>query len=426
MLFYGHVWLGTNKKGDLRPPQSTDQLELCCKGKTILSFVQVMVSRSERLSYFCCEFKMASMKRITRTFSFLYNCFAVYTILVYSLLIWFPFKGWLWGFVMMSFPVVIILHLIIFLFLLLSNRKKIILPLILLLLGCFFLPRTYSFTSSPNDLTDKTENSFTVMSYNVHGFYPDFGSGKKQINVNRKKMRRWIITTQADVLCMPEYVNYSGSEHMDANLELNRAGYTHVAYLNKNKWNMPHSYWGMAVFSKYPIISQKDTLFEMQNGLVCTDIKINSDTARIISLHLYSMTLNLKEFKEQKTLRGIARESKTTARLIKKGFDNHALELDVLETWIKESPYPVVVCGDFNETPYSYVYGKMKSLLKSTFEEKGRGFGFTFNKLPYFIRIDHHFYDHNKLDLLDFQTVDSVSYSDHYPLIATYKINRTN
>ncbi|TDE10490.1 endonuclease/exonuclease/phosphatase family protein [Dyadobacter psychrotolerans] len=361
------------------------------------------------------------MKRIKKTFSFFYKCFVIYTLVVYALLFWFPFKGWFWGFVMMSFPVVIAGHLIILAFSLFSSRKNVLLPLLVLLLGCIFLPRTYSFRSGPEKVTSKQEKSFKVMSYNVHGFQHNSQASKDQVNRDIKEMKEWIVNTKADILCLPEYINYSNTELMDATLELKRAGYKHVAYLNQTKWNMPHSYWGMAMFSKYPIIAQKDTVFEMQNGMIQSDIKVQGNTVRLISLHLLSMTLKLNAFRQQKTLKGVARESKKTTKLIKRGFDNHALEMTVLESWIKESPYPVIVCGDFNETPYSYVYGKTRSLLKSTFEEKGRGFGFTFNKLPYFIRIDHQFYDKNKLDLVDFQTVDSVRYSDHYPLIGTYE-----
>jgi endonuclease/exonuclease/phosphatase (EEP) superfamily protein YafD len=105
---------------------------------------------------------------------------------------------------------------------------------------------------------------------------------------------------------------------------------------------------------------------------------------------------------------------------MKNGFKRRAEEFTVLQDWIKTSPYPVLVCGDFNEVPYSYIYGELRKSLKNSFEEKGQGFGFSFNHLPYFIRIDHQFYNDKRLSVHDFTTYSKIKYSDHYPIMGTY------
>ena len=364
------------------------------------------------------------MKKNKTTFSFFYKCFVCYTLVVYALLAWVPFSGWIWGFVMMTFPLVIAGHLLYLIFSLFSNKKNLILPLIILLLGCFFLPRTYSFHSKGDNKTDSGRKSFKVMSYNVHVFQHYSDNTKMEVKQDIAEMRKWITTSGADVLCMPEYYNYEKSELFNVMPEFKKAGYKHTAYLNEFHGNRPENFWGLAIFSKLPIIAMKDTVFMAQNGMVSTDIKVGKDTVRIIALHMYSMTLQLDVLKNQKTTKGMIKEGKSTARQIKSGFVNHAMEMQLLEEWIKASPHPVIVCGDFNETPYGYVYGKTKALLNNAFEEKGSGFGFTFNKLPYFIRIDHQFYDPEKLSLVNFKTINSVKYSDHYPIMGTYQIRK--
>lgn len=322
----------------------------------------------------------------------------------------------------MSFPLVIVGHLSILLLSFFSKKhKNILLPVAMLVLGGVFLSRTYQINSSP-----AVENSeikgFKVMNYNVSGFQHDARAKKEQVNVEKKNMKEWVTSTGVDILCMAEYININGSGSLNVTNLLEKEGLKYVKYFNESEFNRPHSYWGMALFSKYPIVSSKDTVFEMQNGMIRADIKIGKDTIRVVSVHFYSMALKLKTLAAQRTLDGIIKEGTWTARMIKQGFSSHASELGALTSWVNSSPYPVIVCGDFNETPYGYVYGKTRSMLQSAFEKKGRGFGFTFNEAPYFIRIDHQFYDQSKLELVDFKTLRSVRYSDHYPLLGTYRV----
>ena len=364
------------------------------------------------------------MKKIASTFSFFYYLFLLYTLVSYALIYWSPLKGWFWGFIMMSFPLVIAGHLLILVMSLLSRKKKnIVLPFLVLLLGGFFLPRTFQWGNDPDEV-DTAKKKLTVIHYNVHGFQHSHGGDKETINAEKKKMKDWLVGIGGDVICMPEYVNYKGSGVMDVTDAFERAGYKNAVYFNSREYNRPHSYYGMVLFSKYPVVASRDTLFEMQNGMIQADIKVGKDTVRVISVHLFSMTLRLKALVSQRTSEGLIREGRSTARSIKLGFLNHAREAEVLKEWIRASPYPVIVGGDFNETPYSYVYGKIRGVLASTFEDKGSGFGFTFNEMPYFIRIDHQFYDDKRLKLIDFKTINDVKYSDHYPVMGTYQVRR--
>lgn len=359
------------------------------------------------------------MKKVTSIFSFFYRSFVLYTLTCYALLYWFPFNGWFWGFVMMSFPVVVIGHIIVLLFSLLSGGKKnVLLPVIMLLLAGIFLPRTFQLNGQVEIPEKKT---FKVMNYNVHGFENDSKRGQ-QYMVENSNMKEWVTNRDVDILCMAEYVNYENSTANNVSGALKNKGFKYKKHFNEHKFNRPQSYWGMVLFSKYPIVAARDTMFEMQNGMIQADIQVGTDTVRVLSVHLYSMALRLNTLAKQRTAKGILHEGKTTARLIKQGFLGHARELEVVLSWVKSSPYPVIVCGDFNETPYGYVYGKTSSMLQSAFEEGGNGFGFTYNQIPYFIRIDHQFYDKTQLKLVNFETLNGIPFSDHYPLVGTYTV----
>ena len=89
---------------------------------------------------------------------------------------------------------------------------------------------------------------------------------------------------------------------------------------------------------------------------------------------------------------------------------------------IAESPYKVIVFGDFNDVPASYAYTKIKGKLKDAFAETGSGLGCTFNDKYYHFRIDYVLYDPGAFTPIQYKT-DKVNYSDHYPVLCQIKIN---
>jgi endonuclease/exonuclease/phosphatase (EEP) superfamily protein YafD len=361
------------------------------------------------------------MKGIEKFLWFLYKCFVFYTFLVYALILWIPFDGWVAGFMMMSFPAAILVHLISVPIWFLINRRRALWPVITVVVGCIFLPRTFAFGKKHN-ANESQEQTFKVMSYNAHVFMLNADRRNAENREQIGKMKDWIAESGADILCLPEFYD-EDIKLFRTTSHFRNAGFKHVVKMKKTRRVKEKQYWGLALFSKFPIIGSKDTVFQAQNGMIRADIKVGNDTVRVIALHLYSMTLNLSKLAHQKQVDGVVREGKFTFAKMKDGFKMRSREVGALESWARSSPYPVILCGDFNEIPYGYVYGRLRQKYANAFEEKGSGFGFTFNHIPYFIRIDHQFYDQAKLKLEDFQTFRNVKYSDHYPLMGTYQFS---
>ncbi|WP_229238784.1 endonuclease/exonuclease/phosphatase family protein [Dyadobacter sp. Leaf189] len=320
---------------------------------------------------------------------------------------------------MMSFPVLMIVHIVSVPVWFLMDRKKALLPIAAVAVGCIFLPRTFAFGSE--DTAEVTrQKTFKVLGYNAHTFMLNGDRRNPETKEQIASMKEWIASTNADILCIPEF--YDEDVKLFRTTEyFRKQGYRHSIKFEKTRKRDKSQYLGLALFSKYPIVSQRDTIFQAQNGMIQADIKVGQDTVRIIALHLYSMTLNLSRLAHQKKMEGMMKEGKFTVGKMKDGFKKRSEELVALQSWAHDSPYPVVICGDFNEIPYGYVYGKLRKDLANAFEEKGSGFGFTFNHIPYFIRIDHQFYDAGRLDLLNFTTHRNIKYSDHYPISGTYR-----
>jgi endonuclease/exonuclease/phosphatase family metal-dependent hydrolase len=85
-----------------------------------------------------------------------------------------------------------------------------------------------------------------------------------------------------------------------------------------------------------------------------------------------------------------------------------------LKASISISPYPVIVCGDFNDPPGSFTYHTVSGGLKDSFVESGKGTANTYNgKLPSF-RIDYILYS-PVFKSYNFK-VTNIDHSDHFPV----------
>jgi endonuclease/exonuclease/phosphatase family metal-dependent hydrolase len=199
--------------------------------------------------------------------------------------------------------------------------------------------------------------------------------------------------------------------------KLARTSYHYIKYTSLK----PNSNFGIATFSKYPIVGGGDILFEKTYNLcIYTDIYINKDTVRVYNNHLqsvrflkqhYELVDSLKFPYHQKQFHGIW---DITTRL-KLAFKLRAMQAETIAVHIKRSPYPVMVCGDFNDTPVSYTYQTIRNNLNDAFEEAGSGFGHTYlGRFPSY-RIDYILFDNN-FGATNYRS-PKLELSEHYPVL---------
>ena len=187
-------------------------------------------------------------------------------------------------------------------------------------------------------------------------------------------------------------------------------------------------YWGQAIYSKYPIINKGEVdILSNANSVVYVDLDIRGTYVRIYSVHLETLKLDTEDLELNKTFdfsdsnNNISGKVKSLVSRIDKGFGRHGKQADMLREHINESPYPVIVMGDFNSSAFSYEYKEIKGNLVDAFEVGGQGFGKTF-VFPYFpLRIEFIMGD-PKFRLVEFNTLNKRELSDHYPVTASYKI----
>ena len=261
-----------------------------------------------------------------------------------------------------------------------------------------------------------THSDFSVLSYNLRNIQEDHPT--KNYMIYSKGMVDWIIKDTSQIKCLQEFGNPSEENHQRLIYNLERKGY------NKTKQKNEGHNTGLVIFSKYPILHQSTILRDQDiknrhNGAIYVDLKIKEDTIRVYNVHLESMGINQKKLTQKKN---VFLNYKEIGEKLKNGMQMRAKQAGVVIKHIQKSPYPVILCGDFNDPPYSYAYQEYIKDLKNSFTEKGRGFGFTFNGPLFFLRIDNQFYSKG-IEATNFKTLYDVTYSDHFPIQGNYVID---
>ncbi len=278
----------------------------------------------------------------------------------------------------------------------------------------------YFFLSIGIAVPESNPKGLTILSYNVRVF-----NVYKHLNTNfesSKKMIDWIKFDDSDVKCLQEFHNQNVSEIFETRSILTDR-HKYQAYIKPQTINHLGHEFGLAIFSKHPIINKGLVVFEKSNynnNAIYVDILYQQDTIRIYNAHLESMSIDKNSIGTENDFGAVF--GKVLERL-KLGLTTRALQVKELVAHMDNCPYPVILASDLNELPYSYVYRKIKTTLNNSFENAGFGLGITYNgKIP-FLRIDNLF-SSKDLKIIDFKTENAIKYSDHYPIKGIYQIKK--
>lgn len=244
-----------------------------------------------------------------------------------------------------------------------------------------------------------------VMSYNVRSFIDD--KGERRLD----SIAAFIKRVNPDILCLQEM---GFSELADSILHPLKPMPKSLSRVDLSP----------AVYSRYPII--KAQRVDTVKHFVWCDIVVRDDTIRVFNNHLQSATMQLNDIKYIEDHKFIADSDRTELRSVverlAKNNKLRAVQVDSIRTLIESSPYPVIVCGDFNDTPVSYTYRNMNRGLKDAFREVGRGFSHTFKGFFGMLRIDYILCG-KEFDPLSYEVADSVTYTDHHPVFVRLRYN---
>ena len=115
------------------------------------------------------------------------------------------------------------------------------------------------------------------------------------------------------------------------------------------------------------------------------------------------------------------KKSKNVITKFKNAFLRRQGQADRVRAEIEKSPYPVIVCGDFNDVPNSYAYETIGKNLQDAFVKKGTGLGRTFSGISPTLRIDNIFVD-KRYSVNQYVRVQK-KLSDHFPIITDISLS---
>lgn len=326
-----------------------------------------------------------------------------------------PADFWLFAPLGLLYPLLLAINVVFLLYWLIRWRPLFFLSASVVALGIPVMVVLFRFRipSPPFD----GPRDITVLSYNVNLFHLYAWSEKEPTMLAIDSLVR---EQKADIVCFQEF--YVDEKRFTEEFAKTLFGENaHIHYIV----DKPNSRYGIATFSRYPIVASGEIHFEgSANASMFTDLLVEEDTIRVYNNHLQSFRFKPRNlsFMRNPNFRKEAEpfvEILDLSSRMREAIQKRAVQVLQVREHIEKSPYPVIVCGDFNDSPISYTYRHMRGDdLSDAFVTAGDGFGATYDGLFPSFRIDYIL--HSKVfTALDFTVLD-CSFSDHFPIVAPF------
>ena len=311
---------------------------------------------------------------------------------------------WISFFSLIFLPVIGANLLLLVIACLIKAKKWIMLPLIALSLQVGNLSAVWQFPASK--VSEPKGIPLTVITYNASHFYWD-----RQYTLH--DAANYLETLRPDILCMQEA---PGTDCYNA--DSIRHTFRYLPY-QVNSFRTDHL--PLTIYSRYPIRKVKTAYYlNSMNLTMVADIRIDNQDIRVISNHLQTTSVNQYRgiiTAPDKPLKYRLKAIKDLLSALKKNFGLRARQAQFVRNEIEQSPYPVLVCGDFNDTPASFAYHHIKGNLTDGFRECGKGYQYTFRQLKKLWRIDYILHSKDFVGTTCYSP--DLPYSDHNPVVWT-------
>ena len=320
----------------------------------------------------------------------------------------------------LAFPVFLIVNIFLVLFWALQRRRFWCISAVALLI-CLPQIRIYMPLHRASAPGDKARgDSLVILSYNVESF----DGLKPHLEDSPNAILEYAANSGADIICMQEFV-FAKSKPFITEEQINRAlsAYPYHSY-SENSAN-PYTGSGIACYSKYPITDARRVEYKSDyNSSYVYRIQVGERELVLINNHLESNKFAVgdramyQQMLEHFNTELIGEVSSRLAPKMTVASALRASQAEAVSRIVRESGENIVVCGDFNDSPQSYVYYKVRGKLNDAYVETGFGPGITYHKNGFLFRIDHMLYGKG-LDAVSTE-IGRLKNSDHYPLKATF------
>ncbi len=317
----------------------------------------------------------------------------------------------------LGFPLILVVYLIWIIVLLIFGAWRQLLLLLPTVICIPIMLDTFPINFSLNPVADLKSKTFKLLTYNVGAFQ----YGENAASGIAKLIER----EDFDIVCLQEYIEFRAKENEDFSKLFAIYPYSTIGDMTVDSHNR------VVTLSKHKIVkSGVASKGKGNNRAIYSDIVIGKDTVRVINAHLASNHISHTDKQEIDSISHGLKMEKVKDKihtLDKKVSNNYVIREQMandIDSVIAQTNMKVIVCGDFNDVPVSYVYHKIKGEKMSVAnEELGWGYSYTFRESPFYFCIDHILYQTDGFCCLDYKRL-KVPYSDHYPSMVQFSIKQ--
>jgi endonuclease/exonuclease/phosphatase family metal-dependent hydrolase len=339
-----------------------------------------------------------------------------------------PQTWWFISFLGLAFPFLLFLVIVFGIgWLVVMKPKFALVSGIALLIAIPSISYFFAFHISSSFSYKKEKGVLRVLSWNVARFVELKRNNNKGSSV-RLKMFEEIKRQDADVLCLQEFHTSTIPEYYDNITSIQQdLGYPYYYFSFDNDGDQ--HYYSSIIFSRIPLIDSSKLRYPrptLPDVLLGVDLKLGNDTIRIYTTHLQSLQFMPKDYERLNKIANardsLITNSKNILSKLRKGITYRSIQARQAHDVIKNSPHPVIFCGDLNDVPNSYTYHLMRSGMQDAFLKKGFGIGRTFAALSPTLRIDYIFAD-SHFKIKQFNRLVK-NYSDHYMIVCDVALKK--
>ena len=326
-----------------------------------------------------------------------------------------PVLGWLG----LTFPLFLLLNLAFLVFWVIFHWRKVWIPLV----GFLFVYAPVRIYMPINQDKEEPDSCIKVISYNVCTY-----GGNFKYEDGFGAVYGFLEEQQADIVCLQEDVDSWRRYVMNRYQKLYPYNDTTV-FVNTVK-----SFNGVGIHTRFPILrKERLPLVTTANGATAYYLQLPTDTLLVLNVHLEGTHLTKDDRRMYQDLmkggvKGEVRrdtmqaESRYLLGKLADAAQRRAAQAELICDYIAaHREYPILVCGDFNDSPISYVHYQVSQGLTDCFVESGRGLGLSYNQKGFPFRIDNILCS-SEFEPLKCKVDSKIDFSDHYPMICWLKM----
>jgi len=284
------------------------------------------------------------------------------------------------------FPILFTLNLIAFIFWLAILNIRFMVPFLITIFSFYHVSKYLQFTAERKASKEKTQLKVASLNTKLFGHW----EGREFIDTALFTIRE----LDFDIICMQEaYILGQNKDSLLSNVLIN----TQFNDFDYHRLTKDKPY-GLILFTKYKILNAQEVKLPntRANMVMAYDLLVKQDTIRVYNAHLQSIRFSKDDynFMNGKETNSTFIKSSNIYNQMSMAYKNRVEQARVVKEHMNESPFPVILLGDFNDVPMGYTYQLLLGeTRRDAFREAGNGLESTYiGPLPNF-RIDYIFHD---------------------------------